>query len=305
MKRFFSLAISLIMCLGACASAEMEIVCSLFPQYDFTRCIAGNHARVTQLLPNGVDSHGFEPSMRNMLNTDAADLFIYTDSELEGWVETFVKGLSNVKVVRCADGIDLESIHDEWEARESHSHDLAGDHSHTYDAHIWLDPMLAAQMCENIAQSLMEADPEHKEEYRKNADLYIDELMKLDAEFQALFAGYPDAEFFFGGKFAYSHFLRRYDLNYVTAYQTCSDEGEPSVRTIVNMADRMRQQGAKVIFTDEMSSGQIAQSLADQTGAKVLTFHTCHNLSKDDAAAGKTYLAIMRQNLEYLREALS
>lgn len=308
MKRILALILSVLMLSTLHAGAEIDIVCSLFPQYDFARIIAGAHASVTQLLPNGVDSHGYEPSMRDMLNTDGADMFIYTDDMLEGWVETFLGGLSNVKSVRCADGIDLEGLNQAWQeaCHEAHEHDHSDiAHSHGYDAHIWLDPNLAAIMCENIAKALCEIDPENENTYLENARAYTMELVQLDAEFHTLFHDHPDAVLYFGGKFAYSHFLRHYNVNYVTAYATCSDEGEPSARTIMNMVDRMIENDVKVIFTDEMSSGQVAKALAEQTGAEVCVLHTCHNLSKEDSEKGKTYLDLMRENLESIRKAIS
>ncbi|MBQ3079192.1 MAG: zinc ABC transporter substrate-binding protein [Clostridia bacterium] len=305
MKKITAFLLALILSAGVFASAELEIVCSLFPQYDFARQIAGGCASITQLLPNGTDSHGYEPSMRDMLNTDGADLFIYTDELLEGWVESFSGGLSRVTMVRCADGIDLDTLNKEWEAASHAEGKHEHDHDHAYDAHIWLDPILAIQMVNNICDAMAEADPENAEIYRLNADNYIKELQALDSEFQALFSAYPDATLYFGGKFAYSHFLRRYHVGYVSAYATCSDEGEPSARTIVHMAETMKQEGAKAVFTDEMSSGQVAQALSGETGAKLLVFHTCHNLSKEDQEKGLTYIDIMRMNLENIRTAIA
>lgn len=286
------------------ASAELEIVCSLFPQYDFTRIIAGDRANVSKLLPHGMDSHGYEPSPRDMVKTDMADLFIYTDDLLEGWVKNLSGGLMNVRIVRCAEGIDLEQLNEDWNEEEGHDHDH-GAQGHSYDAHIWLDPTLSKVMCENILRALIEADPEGEEIYRKNYDGLIQSLDKLDQEFQALFTQYPDQALFFGGKFAYSHFLRRYGCSYHTAYQNCSDEAEPGVRAILEIVTEMNAEKAGYIFTDEMSSGEVARAISEQTDAEVLLFHTAHNLSKDDFEKGLTYFDIMYMNYENVKTALS
>ena len=105
LKRVFSFLIVLLFAFSA--SAELEIVCSLFPQYDFARRSAGERAHVSKLLPDGMDSHGYEPSPRDMVRTNSADLFIYTDDLLEGWVKNLKGGLNDVKIIRCAEGIDL------------------------------------------------------------------------------------------------------------------------------------------------------------------------------------------------------
>ncbi|MBR3927433.1 MAG: zinc ABC transporter substrate-binding protein [Clostridia bacterium] len=285
------------------ACAELEIVCSLFPQYDFTRRIAGDRAHVTKLLPDGIDSHGYEPSARDMVKTDMADLFIYTDDLLEGWVKNLSGGLTNVKMIHCAEGIDLEKLNEEWESASDHDHDHG--HEHSYDAHIWLDPTLSMKMCENILNALIAADPAGEEIYKANYEKLIQELAELDNAFFTLFEENKDKTLYFGGKFAYSHFLRRYHVPFVTAYANCSDEGEPGMRRIITIISEMNESGAKTIFTDEMSSGQIAQAIASETNAEILLFHTAHNLSKDDMAKNLSYLDIMYMNLENIKLALS
>ncbi len=305
MKKIALLLLVVIFSVG-CAEAELNVVCSLFPQYDFARAISGGRVNVTKLLPDGMDSHDYEPSIRNMLNTDAADLFIYTDPELESWVENFSGGFTHVKLVRCAEGIDFEALSSEHDEHEEHNeHESHEGHNHSYDAHIWLDPTLAVVMCENIRDALINLDPDGADIYTENCVSYVSALQELDSDFAALFAEHPDSELFFGGKFAYSHFLRRYDAKYLTAYDNCSDEGEPSARAVITVANTMKQHGAKIIFTDEMSSGDVAKAIADETGSSVLVFHTAHNLSKTDMNSGLTFIDIMRKNYENIKAALS
>lgn len=302
MKKALALILTLLLGLTACA--ELNIVCSIFPQYDFARFIAGDRANVSQLLPPGIDSHEYEASPRDILALDRADLFIYTDEELEQWVKNVKGSLSHVTLVRCADGIDLEELNEQWEEahEDAHEEEHHG-HEHAYDAHIWLDPTLAMVMAQNIANALCELDPEGAEIYTANLSVLLDELAALDSEFTALFSGRHDAVLYFGGKFAYSHFLRHYGLEFVSAYSGCSDDGEPSVRDIVHILRDIRSTGAQVIFTDELSSGEIAGTIAAEAGIEVLLFHTCHNLSAQDS--GKTYFDIMRMNLENISRALS
>ena len=298
----FALACALLLC--ACACAELNVVCSIFPQYDFTRIIAGEHASVTKLLPPGMDSHEYEPSVRDILALDRADLFIYTDEELEMWVKNFSDSLTHVQSVRCAEGIDLIALNEQWEEIEHHDGEEEEEHvhEHAYDAHIWLDPTLAIVMAENIRDALISADGEHAAEYTENCEALVAELTALDEDFTALFASCPGAKLYFGGKFAYSHFLRHYGLDYLSAYDSCSDEGEPGARVIMNMVRELNRENAKVVFTDEMSSGEVARAIAEETGCEVLLFHSCHNVSAGDE--GESYLSLMRKNYENVKTAL-
>ena len=303
MKKTLCILLAALFLMSACACAEMNIVCSIFPQYDFTRRIAGEYATVTKLLPPGMDSHEYEPSIRDILALDRADLFIYTDEELEQWLTNFSGSLTHVRCVRCAEGIDLMELNEQWELIEHHEGEEEHGHEHAYDAHIWLDPTLAVVMCENIRDALIESDPEHAESYTMNCALLTQELTALDNDFTELFHEYPDAKLYFGGKFAYSHFLRHYGLNYLSAYDSCSDEGEPGARVIMNMVRELNAENASVIFTDEMSSVEVARAIAEETGCSVLLFHSCHNVSAQDES--ESYLSLMRMNYENIRSALT
>jgi len=302
MKRILALTLALLFCFSA--GAEMNIVCSIFPQYSFTVFIAGDRANVTQLLPAGMDSHEYEASPRDVLALNRADMFIYTDEELEQWLKSVKGSLDSVTLVRCADGIDLETLNEEWEeAHEEEHEEEHHSHEHAYDAHIWLDPTLAMVMAENITAALCEADPDGADYYRANLEVLLEELNALDGEFTELFSRYPGCVLYFGGKFAYSHFLRHYGVEFVSAYSGCSDDGEPSVRDIVHILRDIRETGASVIFTDELSTGEIAATIASEAGIEVRLFHTCHNLSAQDA--GLSYLDIMEMNLKNISYALS
>ncbi len=288
------------------ADKKPLVVCTLFPQYDFAARIAGEHAQVAQLLPAGMDSHEYEPSAGEVLFCDKADLFVYTDDELETWVKNIKGGFTHVKCVRCAEGIDLEELNEIWEHEgenhESEAHEHGHGHEHAYDAHIWLDPVLAVKMCENIRDALISTDSAHAQAYTESCAQLVSEINALDAEFAALFAQKPDALLCFGGKFAYSHFLRRYGVKYISAYDDCSDSYEPGTRRLLELEKQMKAAGARVVFTDELSDGGVARQIAADTGAEVLLFHTCHNLTS--ANEQSTYLSLMRQNLQNIRKAL-
>ena len=314
MKRIIAILLIAILLFALCGCGRREqtaektglqVVCSLFPVYSFARSIAGEYAQVSLLLPPGMDSHDYEPSAGDMAASDKADLFIYTDDQLETWISVLRGGFSHVKLVRCAEGIDLEALNEEWEKTGENHTEAEGHHSgheHKYDAHIWLDPTLAIKMCENIRDALSEADNAHSEQYALSCKSLCDEIRQLDTDFQALFSAHPDAVLYFGGKFAYSHFLRHYGVKYDSAYDDCSDEGEPGLGAVVRIINAMKAGGGRVIFTDELSSGQIASEIARETGAEVRLFHTCHSVSAEES--GKTYLDIMRQNLQVIGEAL-
>ena len=78
---------------------KLSVVCSLFPQYDFVRQIAGDRASVHMLLPPGVESHTFEPRPSDMKTLNDADVFVFTGKYMEPWAERIVQSLDNKKLV--------------------------------------------------------------------------------------------------------------------------------------------------------------------------------------------------------------
>ena len=175
-KKLVSLMLAL--CLLPLGSlAEVEVVASLFPQFDFARAIAGERAHVSQLLPPGQDSHGYEPSMRELLALGEADLFLFTGEAMEPWAASLVGGMEDgPAIVDVSAGVSAESGHEAAEGGNEHSH----------DAHIWLNPLNAITMCENIRDALIGIDPEGEAVYRANAEALIADLTALDEAFRAV-----------------------------------------------------------------------------------------------------------------------
>ena len=288
-KKLVSLMLAL--CLLPLGSlAEVEVVASLFPQFDFARAIAGERAHVSQLLPPGQDSHGYAPSMRELLALGEADLFLFTGATMEPWAASLVGGMEDgPAIVDVSAGVSAESGHEAAEGGDEHSH----------DAHIWLNPLNAITMCENICDALIGIDPEGDAVYRANAEALIADLTALDEAFAALSI---DHTLFFAGKFAYSHFFARYGFPYMSAYDSCSADAEPSARRIVEMTQAMLDEGAQVLYVDELCDMRVASSLSEQTGAQIRVFYTCHNVTQEQMDAGVTYLDLMRENLKGISE---
>ena len=302
MKKLLSLilVIFLIVPFAACAKKDdgkLTITVSLFPHYDFARQIVGDKAEVTLLLPPGTESHTFDPSTVDIYNITNSDIFIYTGKNMEAWAERVISSLSSNGpiIVDASSGIEL--LH------SSHSgHD---DHEHSLDPHIWLNPQYAATMVDTILEAICQADPANAEFYRANAESYKKEILKLDSDIESVIKDAKGDTLVFGGRFAYIYFFERYGLNYKSAYKTCSTETEPSLATIYEISQYIKDNGIQYVFKEELSEGKVAKSIAEQTSAQVLTFSTAHNVTKSEFDSGITYIDIMRSNLSEIEKALN
>ena len=298
---------------------KLKIVATLFPQYDFARQIAGDYADVTLLLPPGMESHSYDLRPADMIEIRESDMFIYTGKYMEIWAQTIIDSLDDsVMVVDVSDGITLEKEEDYFvDEHDSHAddsdehsehshaeHSHAG-HTHEYDPHIWTSPVYAMQMVENIVAALMEKDPQHAEEYRQRADEYIDKLAEVDAAFRQVSEESAHRTIFFGGRFAMTYFVREYDFDCVSAYHDCSAESEPSISSVMRMIDEIKESGAKAVYYEELVDPKVARTIAEETGVKLLLLHSAHNVSRQEYESGVTYLDIMWNNVEKLKEGLN
>ncbi len=287
-------------------TGKIKVVATLFPQYDFTRHIAGDKAEVTLLLPPGVESHAYEPTPADIIKINTSQLFIYTGENMEVWAHRIIEGLDNqaVAVVDVSQGIKLGAPTPHEDEGDLDHEDEQG-HTDAYDPHIWTDPNNAVVMVDHIAEALCQQDPENAQYYQENAAAYKEKLVLLDKDMRQVVESGVRREVIFAGRNPFYYLLTQYGLGYQSAFDSCSTETEPSVKIVARLTDIIQQENIPVIFYEELSEPKVAQSIANETGAKMLLLHSCHNVSKQEWDRGETYLSLMGQNLANLREALN
>ena len=199
----------------------------------------------------------------------------------------------------------MEGGHDDHD----HDHD-SEDHSHDsddieYDEHVWTSPVLAKTLCQAICDALCQADPAHQEGYQSRLTDYLAQLDQLDEAFRDTVAAGQRRLLVFGDRFPLLYFCKEYGLDYRAAFHGCASDTEPSLATLKYLIDKVEEAHIPVVYTIELSSRKVAQAIAETTGAKVLTFQSCQTVSRQDMEAGATYLSLMWENVEALKEGLA
>ena len=307
--------------LGSCGCAQrpaaddgrLQVVCSLFPYYDFVRAIGGEHVAPTLLVPAGRETHSFEPTPLDVITVSRADVFIYNGGEGEYWVEeilgaaggeigTVARMMDHVTALEeeIVEGMESHGHHHEHEEEEDEHH-----HEITYDEHIWTSPVGAGELCRAICDALCEADSAHAADYRANLETYLAELDKLDAAFCDVTANAKRCTLVFGDRFPLLYFCKTYGLEYRAAFHGCAGDTEPSLATLKYLIDKVRDEEIPVVYTIELSSQKIANAIAETTGAKVVQLHSCQNVTRKEFDEGATYLSLMWQNVDALKEGLA
>lgn len=316
MKKFFAIliALSLALSLAACGEAPeadnggISVVATTFAPYDFARQLVGDMGTVSMLLPPGSESHSYEPTPKDILEIQNADVFIYVGGESDAWVtdvlESVGEGVRAVTLMDCVELLEEETVEGMEAEVHDHEHGEEG-HEAEYDEHVWTSPRNAALICEKIAATLCEADPANASVYNANLAVYSAELAKLDAAFTAIVADGARKTIIFADRFPLLYFARAYGLTYYAAFPGCSEDAEPSAATVAFIIDKVREEDIPVVFHVELANEDMADIVCDETGAVKRQFNACHNVTRAQFNAGVTYLDLMWENTEVLKEALA
>ena len=284
------------------SDGRLQIVSTIFPSYDFARAIAGENADVSILLAPGVESHSYEPTPQDIIRIQNCDLFLYTGGESDTWVDdllaSFDEPVNTVKMMDCVEVYEEELL-EGMQTEES-----TGTQETEYDEHVWTSPKNAVLISRAIEKNLCDIDPENAASYQENASAYIAQLEMLHQNFRDFFAGVSNKTMVFGDRFPFRYFAEEYGLDCFAAFPGCSSETEPSVATIAFLTDKVKSENITTVFYIEFSNHQVADSIAEAAGAKTALFHSCHNVSEQEQRDGATYLSLMEQNLNTLKEAL-
>lgn len=291
---------------------KLQIVATLFPQYDFAKQIVGDKANVKLLLNSGVETHHYEPTAKDMITIlNNSDIFLYTGTNLEPWTEKIVSSMeeTDCKAIDISKNIELitkeefeeKHINSEivYEEHDEHNHE-GHEHEEIYDEHIWLNPKNAVIMMNNILEEICNIDPENREYYTKNATEYKNKILETDKKLKEIINNSERKEIAVGGEFAYSYLVEEYGLNFVTVYTNCGEGEDPSIIKVKSVIDYINKHNLPAVYYEELSEGTVAKMIAEETEAEPLVLYSIHNGNPEE----DTYVSLMNKNVENLEKGL-
>ena len=332
MKKIIALVLCILTFVGVLSgcgnqtkSDKIEIVTTIFPEYDWVKEIVGENTgrvNITMLIDSGTDLHSYQPTADDIVKVATCDLFIYVGGESDAWVADVLKTANNKDMIVInlldvlGDKVKEEEIKEGMESEdeeEEEDHDHEGhEHHHDedepeYDEHVWLSLKNAVDLCEYIAGKIKTLDPEKADSYTANTAAYVAKLNALDAKYKAAVDAANVKTLLFGDRFPFRYLVDDYGLDYFAAFVGCSAESEASFETIVFLANKVDELHLKAIMQIESADGKIANTIKNQTQTKdqtVLTLDSMQSVTARDVGNGTTYLGVMESNLEVLKEAL-
>ncbi len=294
---------------------KMRVAASILPLADFCRQIGGDKVEVQVLIPPGASPHTFEPSPGTLTGLAQAKVLVYIGGGLEPWIDKFLGSLKEKKpfVVEATHGIALiKEIPEHVRGSDSpgHRHPEKTDkvqedqkeapgHDHgAGNPHIWLNPILAQDICHQIAAAFIQVDSKNRAFYEQNLHTYLEKLSGLDKHLANQIAWFKIREFVsFHPSFTY--FARRYNLKEVGVIEVAPGR-EPTPRAFQNIKKAIRHYNIKVIFAEPQFSPRIAEVLAKEAGVEVLFLDPIGG----HPPYGDNYLKMMQFNVETMAKAM-
>ncbi len=266
-------------------SRKVSVIVSFYPLQEWAQRIGGDLVEVKNMTPVGLEPHDFEPSPKDISQISDADVFIYNGAGLEPWTNKITGQLNNI-VVDASSGIDL----------------LKTNNTGTpFDPHIWLDPLLAKQQAESIANAIIQADPSNKALYTTRLEILESDLGKLDNEFSVLNS--CPKKTFITSHSAFHYLASRYGLEMITI-TGLSPEEEPSPKKLAEISRLAKENDVQYIFFETLTENKFAETIVREINGHSLILNPIEGLTKQELQEGKNYFSIQRENLTNLRIAL-
>lgn len=289
-KRVFSVLLAAALCfsIAGCAGRKPEnvrfrVVTSFYPMYIMTRNITNGVDGVQVDNMAGQQTgclHDYQLQSKDMKNIEQADVFVINGAGMESFMEKVTSQLPNLRVVNSSQEISL--LEEDGEA----------------NPHIWVSITNYIQQVNNISQGLMKADPQHAQEYQRNAQTYMEKLTILRAEMHKELDGLPHRDIITFHE-AFPYFAKEFNLKIAKVINREPDS-QPSAKELAETIRLIRGTNVKAVFAEPQYPSSAANVVAREAGVTVY--------SLDPSVTGENdlnaYLNAMEQNLKVLKEAL-
>jgi zinc transport system substrate-binding protein len=260
------------------AYRQPTVVASFYPLAFVADEVAGDHEQVLDLTHPGMEPHDLELTVGQTADVVDADVVLY-ERGLQPAVDTAVAQNGPAHVVDAAEHADL----------------VPG------DPHFWLDPQRLADVATAFTDEMATADPAHAADYRRHGASLVRRLQALDRDFRTGLADCRQHTIVVSHD-AFGYLGRRYGLD-VVGINGLSPEAEPSPAHLRTLHDLIQREGITTVFTEELASPELADTLAHDLGIRSAVLDPIEGL--DDATANQDYFSLMRRNLAALQEANS
>lgn len=256
MKNSFKIMTALALGLFAMqASAKFKVVTTFTVIQDIAQNVAGDAATVESITKPGAEIHEYEPTPKDIVKAQSADLILWNGLNLERWFERFFQNIKDKPAVVVTEGIQPLSIYE-------------GPYKNAPNPHAWMSPSNALIYIENIKNALVKYDPQNAAIYEKNAADYAQKIKQLDEPLRSKLAQIPENQrWLVTSEGAFSYLAKDYNLKEGYLWPiNAEQQGTPQqVRKVI---DLVRKNNIPVVFSESTISPKPAKQVAKESGAK-------------------------------------
>jgi len=277
---------------------RLRVVTTVSPITSIVENIGGTRIRLEGLVPEGVNSHTFEPTPSMAILMAEADLIIINGLFLEEPTLALAEANKRSEAVILSLG-DQSVTPDEWQFDftfpESAGHP---------NPHLWPDPNLGLRYAELVHEQLAAMDPDNAAYYAGNLERFRSRISQLDEAIRVAVATVPEENrklLTYHDSWAY--FARQYGMEVIGAVQP-SNFSQPSVREVAQLIDQIRELGLPAVFGSEVFSSDVLEAIASEAGVQFVDDLADDDLPGKPGNPQHTYLGLMQQNLAAMIPAL-
>lgn len=276
---------------GSSPGGRTTVVANFYPVFEAAREVGGDRVQVRNLTPAGAEPHDLELSPKQVDEILDAKVVLYMGLGFQPAVEDVAQQRHG--------GVTVDVL----AALSSQLRNLpSGATEKGTDPHVWLDPVLMAAIVDQVSRAMTRADPSDARTYQRNASRYRVEIKALDQRYREGLA-HCARRVIVTSHAAFGYLAARYGL-VQEPIAGLSPEAEPDPQRLAELADLVRRDGVTTIFTEELVSPRVADTLAREAGVKTAVLNPLEGLTTRELARAESYVSVMRENLAALRAAL-
>lgn len=270
---------------------QFKVVTTFTVIADMARNVAGDAAVVESITRPGAEIHEYQPTPRDLVRAQDADLILWNGLNLELWFERFFANLSDVPSATVTDGIEPMGIGE-------------GPYEGQPNPHAWMSHDAALVYIDNIAAAFSAHDPDNAATYAANAEAYKARIDAMVAPMRDALAEIPEERrWLVTSEGAFSYLARDLGLKELYLWPINADaQGTP--QQIRRVIDAMRENSIPAIFSESTVSSAPAEQVARETGAAYGGVLYVDSLSEEGGPV-PTYLDLLRVTTQTIVKGLS
>lgn len=291
--------------IGTNALCDINVTTTIYPLYSIAKEVGGDKIKLNNIIPFGVEAHGFDPTPADMAKLSKSDIFIVSSDHMEPWKDKIVKSLNiENKVFDMSEHVKLRQITEEIHHEEdNHHHDEHEDEHSNFDPHYWVSLNNYILMTEAITKLFIEKDSINKDIYTKNSKIYLEKIIVLKNKYETAMNTCTNKKILVNhdafGYFADDYGVKQYSISGI------SPEDKPSAKAISELINLVKKENINTVFFEEFASPKIAKTIANEAKIKTDALRPAENITKNENIKGYGYLQIMEDNLEKLKFAMN